>query len=58
MVSEFNKDEYDQLRMNLFQMKLNALIQKKVQAGIKVEKLKDDIIEYLQTINLEQVIDE
>lgn len=58
MVSEFNKDEYDQLRMNLFQMKLNALIQKKVQAGIKVEKLKDDVIEYLQTINLEQVVDE
>jgi len=57
MVSEFDKDTYEQIKLQLFNLKLQTFIGNKIKAGRNADEIKEKLIVYLKDMNLDTVED-
>jgi hypothetical protein len=57
MVSEFDKDTYEQIKLQLFNLKLQTFIGNKIKAGRSADEIKEKLIVYLKDMNLDTVED-
>lgn len=58
MVSEFDKDTYEKIRLQLFNLKLQTFMSNKVNAGVPAETIKEKLIDYLKEMRLDTIEDE
>jgi len=56
-MAEFNDKENEELKFQLFSMKLNAFIGKRRNDGTKAEKIKEELRDYLAEMKIDSVSD-
>lgn len=56
-MSEFDKDTYEQIKLNVLDIKIRTFIANKTKNGMDTNVIKDKLILYLQDIDVDLVED-